>query len=149
MRIEAIFWMTYGRRQNQLLKALHGFTEKVIEKKMKQTQPATNPSFLDLLLLTRTENGQSLSAKDIREQVDTFMFAGHDTTATALTWIFFYLGLNLDVQVSIRCGFWSILMSLMQDRLFEEINSVVSDPEQHFSTADFGKMPYLNIQVQT
>ena len=54
---------------------------------------------------TRKENDQPLSAKDIREQVDTFMSAGHETTATALTWIFFYLGLNMDIQVSIKYGF--------------------------------------------
>ena len=41
---------------------------------------------LDLLLLTRDDDGRTLSAREVRDQVVTFIVAGHETVASALTW---------------------------------------------------------------
>jgi cytochrome P450 family 4 len=40
-------------------------------------------AFLDILLKS-TIDGKPLSNADIREEIDTFLFAGHDTTANTL-----------------------------------------------------------------
>lgn len=54
-------------------------------------------AFLDLLLDTTSE----LSDLDIREEVDTFMFEGHDTTTSGITWTLLLLGLHPDVQEAV------------------------------------------------
>ena len=58
-------------------------------------------AFMDLLL-DHHINENDLSEEDIREEVDTFMFEGHDTTAMALSWIIFLLGHNPEAQEKLR-----------------------------------------------
>jgi pentalenene oxygenase len=55
------------------------------------------PNLLDVLLATTDEQGAGLSPEEIRDQVVTFLFAGHETTAQALTWLFVQLALEPDV----------------------------------------------------
>ena len=54
-------------------------------------------AFLDLLLQMRLSDGSALSNSDIQEEVDTFMFEGHDTTTNSLAWTIFLIGLNPQV----------------------------------------------------
>ncbi|GMR62524.1 hypothetical protein PMAYCL1PPCAC_32719, partial [Pristionchus mayeri] len=69
-------------------------------------------NFLNMLIAAQETNG--LTIDDIREEVDTFMIAGHDTTATALGWIVWCLANHAEHQ----------------ERCFEEITEVssASDP---------------------
>lgn len=58
--------------------------------------------FLDILLMVRDEDGSGLSDKEIQDQVDTFMFAGHDTTASAMQWSLYFLAKHPDLQERCR-----------------------------------------------
>ncbi|KAL6417731.1 hypothetical protein ACFW04_014342 [Cataglyphis niger] len=115
-----------GRKQKKILKILHGFTEKVIaERKLyhertnyrylenlendKETEINDAEVFgikkkrlamLDLLIAVSRDN--DLSDLDIREEVDTFMFEGHDTTAMGITFALLLLAEHKDIQERVR-----------------------------------------------
>lgn len=56
-------------------------------------------SFLDLLIGLSKQNPEIMTDLDIREEVDTFLFEGHDTSSTAMTLALIQLGLNQNIQV--------------------------------------------------
>ncbi len=62
--------------------------------------------FLDSLL-TQMHN-EKLSLDDIQEEVDTFMFEGHDTTAAAVNFFCYLMGCNPDVQAKVHAEIDSI-----------------------------------------
>ena len=51
------------------------------------------------LLIEASENGGKLSNREIREEVDAVMFAGHDTTATCMSWFLYCMARNPHEQV--------------------------------------------------
>ncbi|NXM75189.1 CP4F4 protein, partial [Serilophus lunatus] len=58
--------------------------------------------FIDLLLLAKDEDGNTLSDEDIAAEADTFMFEGHDTTASGLAWLFYNLAGHPEYQERCR-----------------------------------------------
>ncbi|KAK7874324.1 hypothetical protein R5R35_007798 [Gryllus longicercus] len=102
-----------GRRHQQCLDILHGTTDKVIQERKAELDKLSEGrtldvdelgrrrrvAFLDLLLLIARDG--SLSDADIREEVDTFMFEGHDTTAAAISFTVFLLSRHPAVQEKI------------------------------------------------
>lgn len=61
-------------------------------------QPSKRKLALLDVLLHSTIDGQPLSNMDIREEVDTFMFEGHDTTTSAIAFCLYELARNPQVQ---------------------------------------------------
>jgi cytochrome P450 family 4 len=69
-------------KQQELLKILHGFTDSVIvarreelEKQLSNGETVESKALIDVLL-TSTIDGKPMSNEDIREEIDTFSFAG-------------------------------------------------------------------------
>ncbi|XP_062562700.1 cytochrome P450 4C1-like isoform X2 [Armigeres subalbatus] len=98
--------------QRSLVQELHEFTDNVIVNRRRQleSEPKLDinqneeglytkekMTFLDLLLNV-TVDGKPLSDVDIREEVDTFMFEGHDTTTSGISFTIYQLALNPHVQ---------------------------------------------------
>jgi cytochrome P450 len=54
------------------------------------------PDILSLLLDAEDEDGWGLSDQELRDQVMTLLFAGHDTTTSTVTFLFFELARNPD-----------------------------------------------------
>ncbi|NXH37413.1 CP4F4 protein, partial [Myiagra hebetior] len=55
-----------------------------------------------LISLLQDENGHTLSDEDIAAEADTFMFEGHDTTASGLAWLFYNLASHPEHQEQCR-----------------------------------------------
>nr|QST15034.1 CYP4C34-like protein 2 [Diaphanosoma celebensis] len=133
--------------QSECLKILHGFTDQVIkERKLEhearraQSQKNNNDvsedtfsfekkprlAFLDLLI-SASDDGKLLSDQDIREEVDTFMFEGHDTTAAGISWCLHLIGSHPDVQ----------------ERLYDELYEVFGDSDRPVTMEDLNHLKYL------
>lgn len=61
------------------------------------------------LTFIQMEDGKSLSDEDLRAEVDTFMFEGHDTTASGISWVFYALATHPEHQERCREEVQSIL----------------------------------------
>ncbi|XP_076452061.1 cytochrome P450 4F2-like isoform X3 [Babylonia areolata] len=85
-----------GRRFKQHCAFVHSLSETIIRTRRKilakeGISKKRNLDFLDILLTAKDETGQGLTSLEIRNEVDTFLFEGHDTTASAISWILFSL----------------------------------------------------------
>nr|QSD59141.1 CYP4C122 [Diaphanosoma celebensis]QST15031.1 CYP4C33-like protein 2 [Diaphanosoma celebensis] len=147
---ELLFQLSkYGAEQRKCLKILHDFTDKVIrERKLEHKERKNRPvetvtdgddigsvkrrlAFLDLLIES-SKDGQVLSDTDIREEVDTFMFEGHDTTAAAISWSLLMMGSYPKVQ----------------DKVQEELGRVFGDSDRPASISDLNELKYLECCIK-
>lgn len=79
-----------NRRLQQAQAALNEFLYRVIRER--RAQPATGHDLLGMLLSARDEDtGETMSDELVRNEVMTIYAAGHETTATALTWVGYVL----------------------------------------------------------
>lgn len=89
-------------------------------------------AFLDLLI-DASQDGSVLSIDDIREEVDTFMFEGHDTTSASICWTLFLLGSDLAIQ----------------QRVFEEIDCILQGDRKLAPTMhQLNEMKYLECAIK-
>ncbi|KAM6957934.1 cytochrome P450 4F3 [Tautogolabrus adspersus] len=123
-----IYWKTQqGKRFKQALKIVHSFTREVVQKRraliseQRETKtdfsPKKRKDFVDIILLTKDEDGQGMTDEEIQAEANTFMFAGHDTTASAICWTLYNLARHDHYQEKCR----EEVMDLMQGREEEEI----------------------------
>lgn len=87
---------TLGRQEQKNIETLHRFTMEVIQQKMSNDNfncsEASRKRFVFIDLLVNQYHNAKIEIEDIREEVDTFMFEGFDTTTSAISWIVFLLG---------------------------------------------------------
>ncbi len=119
-----IFYLTpQGRRSRELCDMVHKYAEEVIAKrrvametlgrddsvKMNGVNWKKNLDFLDILLMARDEDGVGMNDLEIRNEVDTFMFEGHDTTTSGMSWTLYCLAQHPEHQEKIREEVRSVL----------------------------------------
>jgi cytochrome P450 family 4 len=78
-----------GREEQHVVKILRNFTNNIILRREEDTIGGSSKkrlAMLDLLLATKRD-GVKIDYEGIREEVDTFMFEGHDTTSMAISFI--------------------------------------------------------------
>ncbi|KAI7815338.1 cytochrome p450 [Rhyzopertha dominica] len=132
-----------GKEFQKYLDVLHGFTNKVIGERKEALRihkgnerrlssddllmgRKNRLAFLDLLI-EASKGGSVLTDTDIREEVDTFMFEGHDTTTAGICWSLFLLGNYPDVQ----------------ERVAQELDDIFNGDDRSITVRDLGEMKYL------
>jgi cytochrome P450 len=111
-----------NRRLQAAMRPLNAFLESLIERRRNTRHPhsATSPDLLDMLLQAcDEETGQPLSNRMIRDQVLTFLFAGHETTANTLLWTIFLLARNPETYDRLQAE----IVDTLQDRppIYEDL----------------------------
>ncbi|XP_054835333.1 cytochrome P450 4A4-like [Eublepharis macularius] len=140
-RNDLFYWCSSdGRHFREACKRAHQHTEKVIEDRrksfkeegeLKKIQKKRHLDFLDILLSAKDENEVGLSDEDLRAEVDTFMFEGHDTTASGISWILYAMAQNPEHQQ--RCR--------------EELKDTVGERDT-VQWEDLGKMTYTTMCIK-
>ena len=174
-----------GKQHAECLKILHGFTMKIIKTRKKEiTENIISKStsqndeigikkrkaFLDYLLEENIKDENVIDENGIQEEVDTFMFEGHDTTAVSIVWAIYLLGLNKAAQNKVHEELDLIFgddhdrqitiedisklkylecLDVIQDKVHEELDSVFGDDHDRLITAeDISKLKYLECCIK-
>lgn len=143
-RIEFIYKFTeMYRHEKETLKILHGFTDGVIKARRDElisqagagettesNGVKTKMALLDLLLQA-TVDGAPLSNSDIREEVDTFMFEGHDTTTSGISFCLFNIAKYPEIQ----------------QKVLDEITEKIGD-QGELNLQALSKLHYLDLVIK-
>ena len=97
-----------NRRLRPALQSLSTIVEGLIATKRRRLAAGSGPpdrrrDLLTILMLARdAETGEAMSDAQLRDEVMTLMIAGHETTANALSWLWFLLDRHPDEQERLR-----------------------------------------------
>jgi cytochrome P450 len=64
---------------------------------------------LSMLMAARDEDGSRMSDRQLRDEIMTFLLAGHETTALSLSWTWYLLGENPDVEEKLHAELRTVL----------------------------------------
>ncbi|XP_002731980.1 cytochrome P450 4F2-like [Saccoglossus kowalevskii] len=129
-----------GYKFRKALRAVHGYSVRVIQERKQALQQSGDDKparkyidFLDILLRAKDEDGNGLSDREIRDEVDTFMFEGHDTTASGLSWCLYNFAKYPEHQR--RCQ--------------EEIDALlVKTKKEDIEWGDLSHLPYTTLCIK-
>ncbi|KAG8517323.1 Docosahexaenoic acid omega-hydroxylase CYP4F3 [Galemys pyrenaicus] len=146
LHVDFLYYLTPdGQRFRRACRLVHDFTDAVIQER-RRTLPAQGVDdflrekaktktldFIDVLLLSKDEDGSALSDQDIRAEADTFMFEGHDTTASGLSWILYNLAKHPEYQ----------------ERCREEVQMLLKDREtKELEWDDLAHLPFMTMCIK-
>ncbi len=80
---------------------------------------------LSMLLNAKDENGEGMSNQQLRDELMLILFAGHETTAIAMTWALYWTHYHPEVK----------------NKLLDELNNL---PDDHKDAMTIYKQPYLS-----
>ncbi|PNY80366.1 cytochrome P450 [Deinococcus koreensis] len=122
------------QRERAAARALDGIVHRIIRERRASHEDGHD--LLGLLLAARDEHGEGgLSDRELRDEVMTLFLAGHETTATLLTFLFLELSRRGDIRARVQA----------------EVRSVLGDSvlgESIPSAADLRALPLLNACIQ-
>lgn len=156
LHVDFIFNMSsFGRKQKKILKIIREFPSKVINDRRQFREKYNNNVFLednspnqnddsdihlkknkrrmallDILLSAEKEN--KIDEAGIQEEVDTFMFEGHDTVATALNFALMLLANHKNIQ----------------DKIVEELKEIFGESDRIATMEDLNQLKYLECCIK-
>jgi cytochrome P450 len=96
----------------------------------RRANPGDRNDLLSMLLEAEDANGKRMSDKQLRDEVMTLFFAGHETTSHALMWTLYLLNENADVA----------------QRVYDEVHPVLQGRTP--TIEDLESFPYLEMVVK-
>lgn len=112
-----------GGRFVHLIRGIDELLYAEIVDRRRQFDPSRS-DILTLLLSARDEAGEPMSDLELRDELMTLLVAGHETTATALSWALYWIHSLPEVKA----------------KLLEELSSLGTTPDLNA----IAKLPYLN-----
>ncbi|XP_072030701.1 cytochrome P450 4F2-like [Amphiura filiformis] len=109
--INLLYHLSYnGYKWRRATGQVHTYTKSVIQKRKDALKdPQKNRvedrkyiDFLDILLSAKDKDGSGLTDQEIQDEVDTFMFEGHDTTASGVSWFLYTMAVKPKIQDKCR-----------------------------------------------
>lgn len=116
-------WGYFLRQQKQLDKLIY---QEIAERREEDNQDRQD--ILSLLMSARDEQGQPMTDQELRDELMSLMFAGHETTATSIAWALY----------------WVHSIPEVRQKLLAELDSLGESPEP----MAIAKLPYLNAVCQ-
>ncbi|MGF1489126.1 MAG: cytochrome P450 [Prochloraceae cyanobacterium] len=116
------------RRYKKAIELLDRAIYETIETKRKN--PENSKDLLSLLLEVEDENGEKMSDKQVRDEAATMIIAGHETSASTLSWTWMLLSQNPQVR----------------NKLKQEIKEVLGNNKP--TAADYSKLNYTKMVIK-
>jgi cytochrome P450 family 110 len=113
-------WGGFLRQRQRLDELLY----QEIRDRKNQSEPL-GEDILSLLISARDEAGEPMSDVELRDELMTMLFAGHETTATALAWALY----------------WIHYLPEVREKLLQELSSIDCE---NTDAMEINKLPYLN-----
>eukprot|EP00057_Strongylocentrotus_purpuratus_P031261 XP_784076.2 PREDICTED: cytochrome P450 4F6-like [Strongylocentrotus purpuratus] len=135
MANDFIFRMTSQYNMwKEALEVVNSLSEKLIRERKRMHEETScetatkSRDLLDTLILSTYSDDKRLSHREIRDEVNTCIFGGVDTTGSALTWFFMDMAKHPEHQTKVQ----------------EEIDDALGDhPEDYIDSFDQHTFPYL------
>jgi len=119
-----------NRRFKRIKDRLDGIVDNLVARHQASYAEGRGDIVDRLLAVRDPDTGEGMSREQMRDEIITLMLAGHETSATALTWTYFLLAQHPEIEA----------------RLIAELDGVLGGrPAQ---SADLARLPYLKQVVQ-
>jgi unspecific monooxygenase len=112
-------WGNFIRRRREADQLLY---QEIAERRANPDSSRTD--ILSLLMAAKDEAGEPMTDPELRDELMTLLFAGHETTATAMSWALYWLHAQPDIKA----------------KLLAELDSLGNSPD----LMSIIRLPYLN-----
>lgn len=119
-------WSPWGRML-RLVQQIDEMIYALIRERRAQSHQ-NRQDILSLMISARYDDGQAMTDEELRDELMTLMVAGHETTASALTWAFY----------------WVDHLPEVRDKLVRELDTLGDNPDP----STVARLPYLTAVCQ-